>query len=83
MSDSVAAIVLDNGSSVSKAGFAGDDAPRAVFPSIIGRPNRDGYVCDKEYIGDLALENRRILNLECPIEYGIVTNWDDMEKVIQ
>ena len=21
-----------------KAGFAGDDAPRAVFPSIVGRP---------------------------------------------
>ena len=31
-------LVLDNGSGVNKAGFAGDDAPRAVFPSIVGRP---------------------------------------------
>jgi actin-related protein len=25
-----------------KAGFAGDDAPRAVFPSIVGRPRHQG-----------------------------------------
>ena len=36
--DDVAAIVIDNGSGMCKAGFAGDDAPRAVFPSIVGRP---------------------------------------------
>jgi hypothetical protein len=28
----VAALVIDNGSGMCKAGFAGDDAPRAVFP---------------------------------------------------
>ncbi|VDI37984.1 Hypothetical predicted protein [Mytilus galloprovincialis] len=31
------AVVIDNGSEMCKAGFAGDDAPRAVFPSIVGR----------------------------------------------
>ena len=36
--DEVAALVVDNGSGICKAGFAGDDAPRAVFPSIVGRP---------------------------------------------
>lgn len=36
--DDVAALVIDNGSGMCKAGFAGDDAPRAVFPSIVGRP---------------------------------------------
>ena len=36
--DEKLAIVLDNGSGMVKAGFAGDEAPRAVFPSIIGRP---------------------------------------------
>ena len=36
--DEVAALVIDNGSGMCKAGFAGDDAPRAVFPSIVGRP---------------------------------------------
>ncbi len=34
MSEEVQALVIDNGSGMCKAGFAGDDAPRAVFPSI-------------------------------------------------
>ena len=38
MEDEIAALVVDNGSGMCKAGFAGDDAPRAVFPSIVGRP---------------------------------------------
>lgn len=36
--DEVQAIVIDNGSGICKAGFAGLDAPKAAFPSIIGRP---------------------------------------------
>jgi actin beta/gamma 1 len=35
--DDIAAIVIDNGSGISKAGFASDDEPRAVFPSIVGQ----------------------------------------------
>ena len=34
--DETTALVVDNGSGMCKAGFAGDDAPRAVFPSIVG-----------------------------------------------
>ena len=30
------ALVVDNGSGMCKAGFAGDDAPHVVFPSIVG-----------------------------------------------
>ena len=36
--DDIQALVVDNGSGICKAGFAGDDAPRAVFPSIVARP---------------------------------------------
>jgi actin-related protein len=42
--DDVAALVVDNGSGMCKAGFAGDDAPRAVFPSIVGRPRHQVYI---------------------------------------
>ncbi len=42
--DDVAALVVDNGSGMCKAGFAGDDAPRAVFPSIVGRPRHQGVM---------------------------------------
>lgn len=37
-------LVIDNGSGICKAGFAGDDAPRAVFSSIVGRPRY--HVCN-------------------------------------
>ena len=39
--DDVPPIVIDNGSGLCKAGFAGEDVPRAVFPAIIGRPQFD------------------------------------------
>ncbi len=39
--DDVQSVVIDNGSGMIKAGFAGDDAPRAVFPSITGRARYD------------------------------------------
>ena len=41
--DEIAALVVDNGSGMCKAGFAGDDAPRAVFPSIVGRPRHQVF----------------------------------------
>ena len=81
----VAALVVDNGSGTCKAGFGGDDVPRAVFPSIVGRPPIQGTTAGigQKYcsVGDEVQGKRDMLALKHPIEHGIVTNWDDMEKV--
>ena len=78
-------LVIDNGSYMVKAGFAGDDSPRAVFPSRVGRPRVTGSMVGSEhkdtYVGDEAHLPRGILTLMKPNEKGMFTNWDDIEKI--
>jgi actin beta/gamma 1 len=89
MSDEdITALVVDNGSCMCKAGFAGDDAPRAVFPSIVGRPRENVHIVGMGkrdmYVGDEARCREKgifTLNYNYPIQHGVITNWDDMEKV--
>jgi len=75
-------IVLDNGSYQIKIGFAGDDFPKSIFPSVVGRPRHNSAADLRDfYVGDEAQKRRDILSMSYPIDRGIVTNWDDMEQV--
>jgi len=78
-------VIIDNGSGMMKAGIAGEEAPSATFPSIVGRPKNasamQGVTQKSEYIGDEAQQKRGVLNLKYPIANGIVSDWEDMEKV--
>ncbi|CAK5075218.1 unnamed protein product [Meloidogyne enterolobii] len=78
-------IVIDNGSGVCKAGFAGHKEPCVVFPSIVGRPHHPGFRhsfrTEDNYVGNDAQAIRGILSVTNPIERGIVTNWEDMERI--
>src|SRR5436190_17447090 len=82
-----APIVLDNGSGTIRAGFAGEDLPKCYFPSFVGRPKHlrvlAGALEGDVFIGQRAQELRGLLKIRYPLEHGIVTDWDDMEKIWQ
>lgn len=78
-------LVLDNGSGTIRAGFAGTDLPAAYFPSYVGRPKHTrvlaGALEGETFIGSRAQELRGLLKIRYPLEHGIVTDWDDMERI--
>eukprot|EP01084_Bolivina_argentea_P234574 394914_1 len=88
------AVVIDNGSAMITAGFAGDDAPRTVFPCVSGRrkvwpmqhPPKMNWAVAKHYhpkevyVGDEAISKRNLLKrLQYPIQKGIVTTFNDCD----
>lgn len=81
------ALVIDNGSGMVKAGFAGESTPFVEFPSIIGIPKfkksmkHSNDVNTSKYVGLNAYDRKGILKLKYPIEHGIVTDWDSMEQI--
>jgi actin-related protein len=85
MSEGKPHLIIDNGSGYIKAGFSGEEGPRAVFPGIVGRPKNPGIMVGAEqkdyFVGQQAEEKRGILLLKYPIEHGIVEDWEDMEKI--
>jgi len=85
MYDEIQTLVIDAGSGICKAGFSGDETPRSIFPSVVGRPKYKHQLfksLEKDfYVGDDACSKAGVLYLKYPIEHGIVNNWDDMEKI--
>jgi centractin len=82
-----APIVLDNGSGTIRAGFAGQDVPKCYFPSYVGRPKHvrtmAGALEGDVFIGPQAQQYRGLFKINYPLEHGIVTDWDDMERIWQ
>ncbi|PWN25099.1 actin-like protein [Jaminaea rosea] len=78
-------VVIDNGSGTLKAGFAGSSLPTTYFPSCVGRPKHErcmaGAVEGDLFIGRRAQELRGLLKIKYPVEHGIVTDWEDMERI--
>ena len=70
-------LIFDGGSMNFKAGFAGEEAPRTIFPTAITQ---------------LQEKNRNLIDFDAmsaypehtirPIKRGVITNLDYMEKVI-
>ncbi len=80
-------LVIDNGTGLSKNGYAGEDQPRSVFPTLVGYPKYQSIMSDVDhyvreyYVGEEAMNLRGVLRLVYPLEHGIVNDWDGIEKI--
>lgn len=87
INDDTPAIVLDNGSGCIKSGFSGQDAPESVLKSIVGKPlyksSMIGMTKKKIFCGKELDKMKGVLELSNPIKNGIITNWDNLEKLWQ
>jgi len=82
--DDKPAVIMDNGTGMMKCGLSGDDAPKVTFASCVGYPKQKAMLqgSNKDYyVGEEAQQKRGILLLKYPLEHGVITNWDDMEKI--
>ncbi|ESO90080.1 hypothetical protein LOTGIDRAFT_218116 [Lottia gigantea] len=77
-------VVCDNGTGFVKCGYAGSNFPTFLFPSLVGRPiiRSQTKIFDIEVkdlmVGEEASKLRSMLEVNYPMENGIVRNWDDM-----
>ncbi|XP_011800906.1 PREDICTED: actin-related protein 2 [Colobus angolensis palliatus] len=85
-------VVCDNGTGFVKCGYAGSNFPEHIFPALVGRPiirstTKVGNIEIKNnkkmdlMVGDEASELRSMLEVNYPMENGIVRNWDDMKHL--
>merc|ERR1712178_523373 len=82
--DDKPAVIMDNGTGMMKCGLSGEDAPKVTFASCVGYPKQKAMLqgSNKDYyVGEEAQQKRGILVLKFPLEHGVITNWDDMEKI--
>lgn len=83
--DEQSVVVLDIGTASSKCGFAGDDAPRSVFQTLVGHPRVPGIMIGMDmrdsYVGAEAQERQGVLNITQPMEERQVSNWEDIVKL--
>jgi len=78
-------VVIDNGSGIIKAGFAGDQVPKCIFPNYMGRPKHirimAGALEGDLFVGPKAEDHRGLLSIRYPMENGIVNDWNNMERI--
>eukprot|EP01038_Epipyxis_sp_PR26KG_P010648 gene10648-14300_t len=79
-------VVIDNGTGVLKAGFAGHDKPKTTFNSCVGRIKHKKVMANNNLDGDIFIGSsvekyRGAFKITYPIESGIVRDWGDMEKI--
>lgn len=82
-------LVIDNGSGLMKAGFAGAETPQVVFPSFVGTTKHTrmmpggAYEGSDVFVGNKVQHHRGLFKIQYAMEHGVVTDWTSMHRVWQ
>ncbi|EWH18154.1 Arp1p [Saccharomyces cerevisiae P283] len=78
-------VLIDNGSGIIKAGFSGEERPKALEYCLVGNTKYDKVMLEglqgDTFIGNNAQKLRGLLKLRYPIKHGVVEDWDSMELI--
>jgi len=80
-------IVCDNGTGFVKTGYAGENFPTLIFPSMIGKPLMRSEEDFKNVelkdimVGDECAKYRAMLETSYPVSEGIVKDWEGMKHL--
>ncbi len=78
-------VILDIGQGTTKVGYAGDEQPFAIFPTVTGTPKYKtmaGVAVQDIYVGDDTIRMRGVLKLDYPILRGNVMNWEQYYAIL-
>ncbi len=81
-------VVVDIGEASVKVGFAGDQQPRDVFPTIVGREKYQSVMVDTSehvrsaYVGNDAAAMRGVLKIVYPISRGQIMDWNAFYEIL-
>ncbi|KAL7721673.1 actin [Entamoeba marina] len=78
-------VIIDIGASTVKSAFSDKMKVNSIFTNVVGKPRIRGCfmpgIANTFYIGEDAILKRGVLDIKRPIENGIITDWNDMEKI--
>ena len=79
-------VVIDIGTRLTMVGFAGEDFPRFVWPTVVGYPLVDTMIdsdSTRDYnIGQDAFDSLS-QRLVYPLKAGIIEDWDAIEAILK
>lgn len=80
-------VICDNGTGFVKCGYAGENFPSLIFPSMVGKPMMRSEEEFKNVelkdimVGDECAMYRSMLETSYPVAEGIVKDWEGMKHL--
>jgi len=79
--DEVSAVVIDLGQGTTKAGYAGEDTPKCVFPSSVGTMEAAGEGGSRKVCVNDLEHRREGLEVGSGFKDGVLQDWEVVENI--